>query len=179
MNHPTRTSILRHLRRAVTPAATPAASSIPPPPPIEITVLPASMAWAAAEIEAVTFETGDGDPLGPAADWEIRAALTLPGHFGLIAHSAGRPVGYLIGAMTPFGPTELMRLVVKPSSQRQGVGRALLATFCQYERNRGHQAVVPEECVDVQCLLRKDGWRAEAMERGGKVIRFSKNNSGS
>jgi GNAT superfamily N-acetyltransferase len=170
MNRPARPSIFHHIARAVAPRDRPTAA-----PPTIIEVLPASMAFMAAEIEAATFETGDGDPLGPVSQKEIAWELRRLGFFGLIAHSEGKPVGYLIARRSDAAnPVTIHRLVVKPSSRRQGIGRQLVAAFGQYERNFGLGAVVPEECLDVQMLLKADGWRAQVMEVGGVVIRFSK-----
>ena len=78
-------------------------------------------------IHAASFE--------PGARWSaaaFAALLALPGHAGLLDPEAGFILGRVVA-----DEAELLTLAVLPGRRRQGVGRALLADWCQFAGGQG------------------------------------------
>lgn len=96
------------------------------------------------------------DPWGLAAMSDI---LRMPGCFGRIASTMGRPVGFAL-ALALGTESEILALGVVPEQRRAGIGAALLDSICGAARRGGSHSVVLEVAAD------NTGARALYAERG-------------
>lgn len=78
---------------------------------------------SSTSLMAVLTETASDDPWSAEA---LARILALPRSFGLIAHEAGQPLGFLL-AQCAAGESEIINLAVAPAARRQGIGGALVA----------------------------------------------------
>jgi ribosomal-protein-alanine N-acetyltransferase len=102
---------------------------------------------------------------------EIADLIAGPGGF-LVT----RPSGFAIGRAVA-GEAELVTVVVSPTSQRNGTGRALLAAFEDEARIRGATAAFLEVAADniaALGLYRGAGWQ-ETGRRAGYYTRTTGN----
>ena len=76
------------------------------------------------------------EPLSRAA---IRAEMSGPGAFALVAVSRGRPIGVVLGRDHGGDGATIQSLIVSPRSRRRGVGRALLRAALAAIRARGRR----------------------------------------
>jgi ribosomal-protein-alanine N-acetyltransferase len=73
--------------------------------------------------------------------------LALPRSFGLIAHGAGQPLGFLL-AQCAAGESEIINLAVAPDARRQGIGEALVAGAMARARAEGARTMFLEVADD-------------------------------
>ncbi len=99
---------------------------------------------SSAPLMAALTETTSGE------SWDSESVaniLALPRSFGLIAHGAGQPLGFLL-AQCAAGESEIINLVVAPAARRQGIGGALLAGAMARARGMAAQIMFLEVADD-------------------------------
>jgi ribosomal-protein-alanine N-acetyltransferase len=84
-----------------------------------------------AEIHAEAFPANQA--WGTSA---LALMLGLPGHFALVAIRQDQPIGFAL-ARTQGPEAEIVTLAIRPTQQRQGVGRALLTSVMDAATRRG------------------------------------------
>lgn len=99
---------------------------------------------SSAPLMAALTETASNDPWSPEA---LARILALPRSFGLIAHEAGQPLGFLL-AQCAAGESEIINLAVAPAARRRGIGRALVASAMSRARWLGAQTMFLEVADD-------------------------------
>ena len=97
-----------------------------------------------ASLMAALTETASDDPWSAEAFARI---LALPRSFGLIAHGAGLPLGFLL-AQCAAGESEIINLAVAPSAGQQGIGGALVAGAMSRAQGMGAQTMFLEVADD-------------------------------
>ena len=86
-------------------------------------------AAAIAALEALTFSS-------PYTEESVRDMLSSTIHPSFVVRDGGELLGYLLGQMiVPEG--ELLRIAVRPSARRRGVGRALIEAFLAHLQANG------------------------------------------
>lgn len=93
---------------------------------------------------AVVTETASDDPWSAET---LARILTLPKSFGLIAHGAGQPLGFLL-AQCAAGESEIINLAVAPAARHQGIGGALVTGAMARARRMGAQTMFLEVAGD-------------------------------
>jgi len=84
-----------------------------------------------------------------AAHWKeslyetLLASEATPLRITLVAEDDGQPVGFIVGKAVG-AEWEIENVVVRASSQRQGIGGQLLSRFLEEARNRGARQVLLE-----------------------------------
>jgi ribosomal-protein-alanine N-acetyltransferase len=99
---------------------------------------------SSAPLMAALTETASSEPWSTES---LAKILALPRSFGLIAHGAGQPLGFLL-AQCAAGESEIINLVVAPAARRQGVGGALVAGAMARARGMGAQTMFLEVADD-------------------------------
>ncbi|MCK5273170.1 MAG: ribosomal protein S18-alanine N-acetyltransferase [Alphaproteobacteria bacterium] len=99
---------------------------------------------SSTSLMAVLTETASDDPWSAEA---LARILALPRSFGLIAHEAGQPLGFLL-AQCAAGESEIINLAVAPAARRQGIGGALVAAAMARARRMGAQTMFLEVARD-------------------------------
>jgi len=113
---------------------------------------------SAAPLVAALTKAASDDPWSTEA---VAGILALPGSFGLIAQSAGRPLGFLL-AQCAAGESEIINLAVAPEARRQGVGAALVGHAMARARTNGAQAMFLEVAADneaARALYEREGFK--------------------
>lgn len=86
-------------------------------------------AAAIAALEALTFSS-------PYTEESVRDMLSSTIHPSFVVRGKGELLGYLLGQMiVPEG--DLLRIAVRPSARRRGVGRKLIEAFLAYLQENG------------------------------------------
>ncbi|MBR2952469.1 MAG: ribosomal protein S18-alanine N-acetyltransferase [Clostridia bacterium] len=86
-------------------------------------------AAAIAALETLTFSA-------PYTEKSVRDMLSSTIHPSFVVRDGGELLGYLLGQMiVPEG--ELLRIAVRPSARRRGVGRALIEAFLAHLQENG------------------------------------------
>ena len=86
-------------------------------------------AAAIAALEALTFSS-------PYTEESVRDMLSSTIHPSFVVRDGGELLGYLLGQMiVPEG--DLLRIAVRPSARRRGVGRKLIEAFLAYLQANG------------------------------------------
>ena len=86
-------------------------------------------AAAIAALETLTFSA-------PYTEKSVRDMLSSTIHPSFVVRDGGELLGYLLGQMiVPEG--ELLRIAVRPSARRRGVGRALIEAFLAHLQANG------------------------------------------
>jgi ribosomal-protein-alanine N-acetyltransferase len=99
---------------------------------------------SSAPLMAVLTETASDDPWSAET---LARILALPRSFGLIAHGAGQPLGFLL-AQSAAGESEIINLAVAPAARRRGVGGTLVAEAMARARGTGAQTIFLEVAAD-------------------------------
>lgn len=99
---------------------------------------------SAAALMATLTETASADPWSSET---VARILALPRSFGLIAHEADQPLGFLL-AQSAAGESEIINLAVAPTARRRGVGGALVAGAISRARGMGAQTMFLEVADD-------------------------------
>ncbi|MEN8195099.1 MAG: ribosomal protein S18-alanine N-acetyltransferase [Pseudomonadota bacterium] len=99
---------------------------------------------SSAPLMAVMTETASDDPWSAES---LAKILALPRSFGLVAHGAGQPLGFLL-AQCAAGESEIINLAVAPAVRRQGIGGALVAGAMARARGMGAQTMFLEVAGD-------------------------------
>jgi len=113
---------------------------------------------SAAPLVAALTRAASDDPWSTDA---IAGILALPSSFGLIAQSAGHPLGFLL-AQCAAGESEIINLAVAPEARRQGIGAALLGHAMARARTDGAQAMFLEVAADneaARSLYEREGFK--------------------
>lgn len=95
---------------------------------------------SSAPLMAALTETASDDPWSAES---LAGILALPRSFGLIAHEAGQPLGFLL-AQCAAGESEIINLAVAPAARRQGIGGALVAGAMSRAVSMGAQTMFLE-----------------------------------
>lgn len=93
-----------------------------------------------------------------------------------VAIRRNRVVGYMAYKLNS-GQVELVRIAVHPSARRHHVGSHLVGHLKEKLENKHFQSVradVPDDCLGVQLLLKKSGFRATEIlkEKSGEYYRM-------
>jgi len=99
---------------------------------------------SSAPLMAALTETASDDPWSAES---VAKILALPRSFGLVAHEAGQPLGFLL-AQCAAGESEIINLAVAPTARRQGIGGALVAGAMSRARGLGAQTMFLEVADD-------------------------------
>jgi ribosomal-protein-alanine N-acetyltransferase len=98
----------------------------------------------------------------------IRALLSSPGAFALVAEEEGAPLAFVI-ARTAADEGEILTLATLPRARRQGLARALMTGAADVVRERGVQRLlleVSEHNLAARALYDALGYETVGRRRG-------------